>query len=490
MIGIPRIRIRRRAIAPVVAAFTLLGPATGGAWADARRGPGPVLVSGPSPYAACATNKGQLNADFEPWITARPGAPSHLAIAWEQDRSTTGAARGGVTVATSADHGRTWRTSGFPSLTPCTGGTFSSTANPAVSYAKNGRLYAITAGFSWGVSSAVLVSTSDNDGASWSQPATLLSDPSPAYFSDRPSITPDSRDPRVAYAVWNRNRAADNQNELMFSRTADGGKTWTPARAVYTPAEKGAGTVGNQIAVLPNGTLVNIFYEGDFPVSSPSNPDLAEHIQIIKSADHGTTWSRPITIANAKLNTPVIPDTFKPATGSGLIPDIGVNERTGALYAVWGDASLSTSESAVGFAASYNGGSSWSKPIRIDHTPESVRGGNGQAFLPQVEVTDDGAVGVFYYDFRNNTPAAGTPTNAWFLKCRGPRCVRDRAAWRESGLASSFDMERAAVWSGTPYLGTSVGLAHAGDRFEAAFVMTNADPANQQDVYLSSIPSR
>jgi len=488
MIGIPR--DRRRSIAPVVAAFTFLALTTSGAWADTRGGPGPVRVSGPSPYAGCATNKGQLNADFEPWITARPGAPSHLAVAWEQDRSTTGAARGGVTVATSGDHGRTWRTSGFPSLTPCTGGTFSSTANPAVSYAKNGRLYAITAGFSWGASTAVLVSTSDDDGAAWSQPVTLVSDPSPAYFSDRPSITPDSRDPRMAYAVWNRNRAADNQNELMFSRTKDGGRTWDPARTIYQPAEKGSGTVGNQIVVLPNGNLVNIFYEGDFPVSSPSNPELAEHIRIVRSSDHGTTWSSPVTIADAKLNTPVIPGTLNPATGSGLIPDIGVNERTGALYAVWGDASLSTSSSAIGLAASYNGGSTWTKPIRVDHTPESPRGGNGQAFLPQVEVTDDGAVGIFYYDFRNNTPAAGTPTSSWFLTCRGPRCARNRSYWRESGLARPFDMERAAVWSGTPYLGTSVGLAHTADRFEAAYVVTTDDPQNQQDVVFSSVPAR
>ena len=484
-------RRRRWMTAPIITLAMLALPPTGAmaATSSAHSRAITVGVSGLSPFASCDSGKAQVNAEFEPWITARPGSPSDLAITWEQDRSTTGAARGGIIIARSGNGGRTWRPEAFPGITTCSGGPFSSAANPAVAYGKDGRLYAIAAGLTWGQSTAILVTTS-KAGGPWSEPTTLVNDASPAYFNDRPSITPDPRDSQIAYAVWNRNRAGDNQNQLIFSRTTDGGQSWEPARSVYEPADKGAGTVGNQIVVLPDGTLVDAFYEGDFAVSGPPNPELAEHIRVIRSNDKGSSWSGPITIADAKLNTPVFPGTVNPAIGSGLVPDISVDARTGALYAVWGDAGLATSGSAVGLSASYDGGVKWTPAIRLEHTPDSELGGNGQAFLPQVDVASDGTVGVAYYDFRENTAAPGTPTSSWLLTCRGLRCARDRSYWRESGLAPSFDLEKAATWSGTPYLGTSIGLTHTSHRFNAGLVATNATPDNPQDIFLTSVPVR
>ena len=63
----------------------------------------------------------------------------------------------------------------------------------------------------------------------------------------------------------------------------------------------------------------------------------------------------------------------------------------------------------VGFAhvvlsKSTNGGKTWSTPIKLN-----TGSGTSQAFTPAVAVADNGAVGVTFYDFRNNTGAAGLP---------------------------------------------------------------------------------
>ncbi|WP_433254714.1 sialidase family protein [Streptosporangium sp. CA-135522] len=481
----------RRRVA-LAAAGVVMFAGTGQPAAAAVRGDPPspitsVTVSAPSPFASCADPVMVRNTEFEPWVTTRPGDPGRVAVAWQQDRSTTGAARGGIVVATSADGGTTWRGSALGGITKCSGGPFTSTSNPAVSYARDGRLFAVAMAMSFGQSTAILALRSDDE-ATWSAPVALTQDPSPAYFNDRPSVTADPRDPLRAYTVWNRNRAADNQHELMFSRTTDGGGSWEPARAIYQPAEKGAGTVGNQIAVLPDGTLVDLFYEGDFPVSGPPNPNIPTRVRAIRSADGGRTWSEPVTVTTTEVNDPKLPGVERPVSARGLIPDIAVDRRTGALYAVWGDATMASSRSSIGLSASFDGGRRWSPPVRVDRSPDSPPGGDGQAFLPQVDVGDDGTVAVIYHDFRRNTPEPGTPTDVWMLTCRRGQCPR--GAWRERHLAGPFDIEKAATWSGAPFLGTSVGLAHTRAGFQAALVLTNDTPDNPQDIHVVRTPSR
>lgn len=44
----------------------------------------------------------------------------------------------------------------------------------------------------------------------------------------------------------------------LFARTIDGGATWEPARAIFDPGV-GSQTIGNVIAVLQDGTLINYF---------------------------------------------------------------------------------------------------------------------------------------------------------------------------------------------------------------------------------------
>ena len=45
----------------------------------------------------------------------------------------------------------------------------------------------------------------------------------------------------------------------MFSKTTEGGKTWSPAKAM---SNQNIGSIGNQIVVEPDGTLVDVFQFG------------------------------------------------------------------------------------------------------------------------------------------------------------------------------------------------------------------------------------
>ena len=55
---------------------------------------------------------------------------------------------------------------------------------------------------------------------------------------------------------------------------------------------------------------------------------------------------------------------------------------------------------------STDGGFTWSTPIQVNQTPNTVPPIDRQAWNPTVAVAADGTVAVTYYDFRNNTAAA------------------------------------------------------------------------------------
>jgi len=81
-----------------------------------------------------------------------------------------------------------------------------------------------------------------------------------------------------------------------------------------------------------------------------------------------------------------------------LIPQIAVDDSSGALYVVWQDDRF-TGEEQIAFSRSTDGGRTWSATRRI-----STVGGVNQAFTATPRVASNGTVAVQYYDFRFDNP--------------------------------------------------------------------------------------
>src|SRR6266702_5755224 len=273
--------------AAVGAAFALALPAQADAAAPSV---GPLsLASGPSPFAGCTSGldpgsppgTNYLNAEVEPFVADDPASPSDLIAVYQQDRWSNGGARGLVT-AVSSDGGSTWTEPAPPHFSTCAGGTaanggaYDRSSDPWVSIGPDGRAYQVSLSVNAAQTiSAILASTSADGGVTWSEPATIQRDDSPDHFvfNDKESVTADPFQAGTAYVVWDRSRfPSDSANvnagnsfafrgDPMFSKTTDGGRTWsTPTR--ISPQNNNMFTIGNQIAVEPDGTLVDVFHFG------------------------------------------------------------------------------------------------------------------------------------------------------------------------------------------------------------------------------------
>ena len=198
-----------------------------------------------------------------------------MVAVWQQDRWSNGGAQGNLTGVT-FDAGRNWEVVESPPFSRCAGGNASNggdyerASDPWVSFGRDGTAYqmALTVDVSTAdptllnVRDAMLVSTSKDGGRTWGKITTLIADESPLVLNDKNSLTADPTRSGVAYAVWDRlELTEDLQNfrgPTLFTRTTDGGKTWERPRVIFDPGLNNQ-TIANQIAVLPNGRLVNLF---------------------------------------------------------------------------------------------------------------------------------------------------------------------------------------------------------------------------------------
>jgi hypothetical protein len=175
------------------------------------------------------------------------------------------------------------------------GGDYGRATDPWVTFGPTGVVYQMALAFEGnslqpGSRSAMLVARSTDGGRAWSAATPLITSDS-SFFNDKNTITADPTDPNFVYATWDRLALAGGGPALM-ARTTDGGASWEAARVIFDPGPHSQ-TIGNQIVVLPNGTLVNFFTQLD---SGPNNTQVAT-IRLIRSTDRGSSWSAPVTVA-------------------------------------------------------------------------------------------------------------------------------------------------------------------------------------------------
>lgn len=125
---------------------------------------------------------------------------------------------------------------------------------------------------------------------------------------------------------------------------------------------------------------------------------------IVKSANGGATWSRPVKITEVvDINYPVCEgrstlDHMCARVNAG--GNIDLDARTGALYLAWSDnrnGSAEDTNNDVFVARSSDGGAVWTAPIPV------TSGSVDDQFFPWLSVAPSGTVAVAYFD-RQYTP--------------------------------------------------------------------------------------
>lgn len=536
--------MRRRIVALALALLSLAVAA-----ASASAGPytttGPVLASpGSSSFAVGCGGTGESggaflyqNSEVEPWFVVNPTNPSNLVGFVQQDRWSDGGAHG-LEVLVSDNGGTDWtRVEDPPAFSICAGaepgdpGFYQRASDPWLSFSPNGRLHAISLSTDRSTArNAILASYSDDGGHNWSEPAVVRADnsrsgPLANLFNDKESITADPTDASFVYAVWDR-IASPNENPLTpaqayanslawhgpawFARSTDNGVSWEPARPIFAPKASRTQTIGNQIVVLPDGTVIDGF---NYIVSSKNAKGIrGDNVAVIFSEDKGVTWSDvtlvarmgdrgvrdPEPVTQCRPDQPEEAECTLVRTGD-ILPEFAVDysatESRGNVYAVWQSHTLGETaggrpvDDSIMLARSTDGGQNWDDPIRVNETPQDVY--NRQAFTASVDVAANGDVAVTYYDFRNDVEGDDElSTDYWIVHSHdGGETFGDEAQL----TTDSFDM-RTAPYARGYFVGDYEGLDHSGSVFQPFFVQTydvapnvtgSVDIANRTDAFWS-----
>jgi hypothetical protein len=403
----------------------------------------------------------------EPTLAADPTTPGHLVGAWQQDRWSEGGGADGIASALSFDGGQTW-TPSRARFTRCGGGgpgSYDRASDPWVAFAPDGTVHQIALALDdpWrGARVAIVASRSGDGGSSWSEPVELAGESTADVALDKCTIAADPGRPGTLYGVWDRLAGLRGPAPLQtgpawLARSADGGISWEPARAIYDPGPD-AQTISNQVAVLPDGTLLNLLVI----IEAASSAAPRARIAVLRSIDAGASWSPPIAVADLLAVGTSDPRTGHPVRDGSLVPQIAVDPTSGRVQVAWQDARFSAgAHDGIALSTSSDGGLGWSPPLQVNRAPGSP------AFTPSVAVDLGGRLAVSYYDLRLADP--GDPSGLWtvfWLATSGDGGV----TWDEAALGGPFDL-RLAPDVGGYFLGDYQALVGLADSFAALFSM-------------------
>jgi hypothetical protein len=449
-------------------------------------------VSRGDPFAGCAIGSTPDSvlypgAEVEPSVATNRFLPFEVVGAWQQDRWNDGGSRG-IGSAFSRDGGRTFQRTVWPVSRCAPGGlNYERASDPWVSIGPEGTVYGSALPFD--VNSprnTVAAVTSYDGGRTWRNPTVLIDDTQPQFADDKNSVTADPVRPGTAYQVWDRLEFSPDLSEFVngptfLSVTRDFGRTWSTPRVIVQMAPFQQ-TIGNVIVADPRTGVLYNFYESIQYTDATGNEVEFARFEVVRSADAGATWSAPTIVANDSSVLPANPNTGQPLrTGFGL-PFPAIDPRTGELYMAYEGSDFTAGQyNQIQLVHSTDRGRNWGAPVRVNGDPTVP------AFTPSIAVTNDGDVGVTYYDLRKLRPGNTTtlPTTTWLtISPRGGRHFD-----HERQIAPVFD-HNVAPDAGGLFLGDYQGLATFDDRFRALFVTTNNNTTNNRtDVHFGQFRS-
>ena len=223
-----------------------------------------------------------------------------------------------------------------------------------------------------GPDAELLFSRREIGDSSWSPPQPLNTD----------AGNDESQDafPQLAFqgdvwtCVWHANHYYGNDYDIVFSRSVDEAKTWTPVAPLYSNAASDGNTTTDdnpQICINGQGAMI-VIWSSTNSLGGTIGTD--RDLLISRSLDAGATWSAP-----AALHA-----SFSTDNGDDNLPRIAC-DSDGAFVVAWESTSTLGgtigSDSDILISKSTDGGVTWSIPI-----PANINAGtdSGDDFLPRL----------------------------------------------------------------------------------------------------------
>jgi hypothetical protein len=226
-------------------------------------------------------------------------------------------------------------------------------------------------------------------------------------FTDKPWMEVDLNSPAASpcsgnvYFADTNFHGARGGSPVVFSRSTNGGATWSSPRTISSGGPEGAShNQGADIAVAPNGTVYVAF-------EAFSQQGL-DTINLVKSTDCGSHWTQP-AIVNT-IDAPQAPGVaFRTPTFAFVATDTTDSNLVYVAYQSFaGDYDIYAQRST-------NGGASFGSAVQVNDDP----GARHQVF-PTIEVSNH-SLHVAWYDFRNSTTPANEALDVYYscTNCNG-----------------------------------------------------------------------
>jgi hypothetical protein len=359
---------------------------------------------------ACSTGRRTQN---EPSVAVHPAKPN-VVVAGSNDycaEMTNGSGNVWPGYYRSTDGGRTWGNSLVPGYATDTSpagrasptqGICTAAGDPTQAFDAQGRLYYGFICFNRvkPTNGGIYVARYDGDGAQYVR-TTLVEPGTPSVFGlfqDKINLAVDQSSGRPTsgnvYVAWARYSGATPNNVILFSRSTDGGQTWSRAvRIANAPGELQFTDIG----IGPDSAVYVTFRSFDSP--SAGHEDA---IQIVKSTDGGASFGAPRLVASIDPfdSTDYGPNTcgdgpFLCASGltyARFSSQSAVAADAAGVHVVW--SARDADGQAKIFVRNSPDGITWSAPAgAIDTVPR------GHQFFPDV-ASAGGRLSVVFQDSR------------------------------------------------------------------------------------------
>lgn len=172
----------------------------------------------------------------------------------------------------------------------------------------------------------IVCERSTDGGRSW--PGTPLPISTGQRFVIGVHVVADPRDPETFHAVW-LDRGVEPE-ELSFSRSTDGGVSWSPPSLVTVVDNLPAAFPGNDfrnltlpiMAAGPRGALYVVYSEYRRPAFDDPDADGKQaDVMLVRASDGGSRWSEPLRVNRDRTNA----DQFQPYVDVTAAGQVNVN---------------------------------------------------------------------------------------------------------------------------------------------------------------------